>query len=523
MKIWKRGILFVSVVSTLESINYPAPGECFFSRLVDEVSSSDSLGPAIPKDNVQTQSKHQFHPSRIYSQTRTSLGTPNIELEDFRRAGKSKRRFEGVFSTQAQGAQAMTQNPWAQAEFNWDFDNLGSTSYHLGRTSNNDISEVWNNQHQNSPGHHKRLCSANYLPGSCSEFEDLEDLGNFSQNSDHWNAFIEKLKPEAGHNLNEVGKYNEDGKTLPAQPRQDPASILNSEIKIKKHTIFSEHSLQPHPGKFQAYNAPDHNSSIEENHIEKYLDIVFNMKKEKDLFIANKFLKADKEKNAVPQLRFETGLSLKEKERKVGPQSLQQPEDSSSLGYFDLQERNDQVDEESFITKKKKTLKSHGASPAITFSTVMNEADFHKLKDEEDVFFGKKGKTKIAEEVTMTGLECFFRGLTNYAKSFPTQSCFQSKNVKFQKYFEEHEINHKKFGIPFSRFLSHDEESFDKTLLNELKGVIEKKKDYGYKSSVKDFFLILEYIMKKNKEDYLLIKESELHDLFSKPSSFFLD
>ncbi|CAH7668584.1 expressed protein [Phakopsora pachyrhizi] len=277
MKVWIREILFASVVSTLEFTYQPVSEEGFISRLVDEVASSHSFDPVLSKDNVQTQSKQQLNPSRIYSQTETPLSTSNIEVEDFRRAGKSKRKFEGVFSTQIEGARAMNQNPWAQADFNWDFDNFGSTFYHLGRPSESDNSLVWNAQHQISPGRYKRLCSTNYPSSFLTEFEDLEDLGSFSKNSDYWNSFIEKLRPEATSELSDILNNDEAGKILPVVPPLNPTSISNLETKIKKGIAFSEQNSPPDLGKLKSCNAPNHSSSDEENYIKKYLDKLFKI------------------------------------------------------------------------------------------------------------------------------------------------------------------------------------------------------------------------------------------------------
>ncbi|KAI8443791.1 hypothetical protein BY996DRAFT_8197088 [Phakopsora pachyrhizi] len=104
--------------------------------------------------------------------------------------------------------------------------------------------------------------------------------------------------------------------------------------------------------------------------------------------------------------------------------------------------------------------------------------------------------------VTMTGLKSFLRGLRNYANIFllPNISAINS-NVLFKKYFEEQEYFRKKFDIPLR--------------------AIEKKENDGFKSSVTKFFFILEYMIKKNEENFLFIKEGQLSDFFSKSAPFF--
>ncbi|KAI8454323.1 hypothetical protein BY996DRAFT_6413978 [Phakopsora pachyrhizi] len=454
MKIWIREILFASVVSTLEFIYQPVSEEGFISRLVDEVASSHSFGSVLSKDNVHTQSKQQLNPSRIYSQTETTLSTSNIELEDFRRAGKSKRKFEGVFSTQTEGAQAVNQTPWAQAEFNWDFDYLGSTSYHLGRPRESDNSLVWNAQHRKSPDHYKRLCLTNHLPSSRCEFEDLEDLGNFSQNSDHWNAFIEKLRPESNLGLSEVNK--------------------NDAIHLQKSNTISNSR------NFKANNTPHHSFYNKENVTD-----------------------------AIPDSNLKRGNS--QMDQNVDLQSFQGSKAPMILGLFGLQERKDQMNEGSAISEiQKKPLESHVAIPAVTPSTAENAgisktakklkegsrayerqhlanclAEFQKLKVEENVFFGGKGNIMAVEEVTMNGLGSFLRGLTKYANSFsPLNNGNKNKKAKFEKYFQEQDIFHEKFYNPFSRFLSHDKKPFDKKLLDEVKEAIERKEDDGFNTSL---------------------------------------
>ncbi|CAH7668589.1 hypothetical protein PPACK8108_LOCUS3107 [Phakopsora pachyrhizi] len=447
MKIWIREILFASVG--------------FISRLVDEVASSHSFGSVLSKDNVHTQSKQQLNPSRIYSQTETTLSTSNIELEDFRRAGKSKRKFEGVFSTQTEGAQAVNQTPWAQAEFNWDFDYLGSTSYHLGRPRESDNSLVWNAQHRKSPDHYKRLCLTNHLPSSRCEFEDLEDLGNFSQNSDHWNAFIEKLRPESNLGLSEVNK--------------------NDAIHLQKSNTISNSR------NFKANNTPHHSFYNKENGIAEHLDKIFTTKRKKKLLINKKILVINQVTDAIPDSNLKRGNS--QMDQNVDLQSFQG-------SFWTARKEGPNERRKCYLRNSKKPLESHVAIPAVTPSTAENAgisktakklkegsrayerqhlanclAEFQKLKVEENVFFGGKGNIMAVEEVTMNGLGSFLRGLTKYANSFsPLNNGNKNKKAKFEKYFQEQDIFHEKFYNPFSRFLSHDKKPFDKKLLDEERG-----------------------------------------------------
>ncbi|CAH7688035.1 hypothetical protein PPACK8108_LOCUS22927 [Phakopsora pachyrhizi] len=471
MKIWISGILFSTLVCTKASIHHPVTGEGFISRLVNEAAGSHSPGPLPSKQNVQTQSKHLLCQERIYSRTDKPLRISRIEFEDFQRAGKSKRKFEGVFSTQIEGAQAMNRNPWAQAEFNWDFDNFGSTSYHLGRPSESDNSLVWNAQHQNSPGRHKRLCSTNYPSSFRSEFDDLDDLGSFSKNSDYWNAFIEKLRPEATHDLNEVHKNDDAGKNLPTLPLQDPTSLLSLETKNKKHTTFSTYNSQSHLAKLKAHNEADQSSSIDENRMKNHLDNLFKTKKKKKHFMTNKTLGVNGATNLLPASKLDRGV---------------------------------------YSIKKN----VEGSRAYERYHLIRCLAEFQQIKVEEDELYGGKGNIIAVDEVTMIGLKSFIRGLMKYASSFlPSKNHTKYNKAKFKKYFEEQEFFNEIFANSFSRFLSHNEQPLDKSLLDELKLTIERKKDDGFKSSIMDYLYILEYMTKKNEMDYLLIKESQFHDL----------
>ncbi|KAI8458695.1 hypothetical protein BY996DRAFT_6834414, partial [Phakopsora pachyrhizi] len=281
--------------------------------------------------------------------------------------------------------------------------------------------------------------------------------------------------------------------------------------------------------------------------MKNHLDNLFKTKKKKKHFMTNKTLGVNGATNLLPASKLDRGVySIK---KNVGLQSFQQPENLIALGLFGSQKRNEKMNEErSFSENQTKFLEIPGVTSAITFSTVENGvlskikkkhtegsrayeryhlirclAEFQQIKVEEDELYGGKGNIIAVDEVTMIGLKSFIRGLMKYASSFlPSKNHTKYNKAKFKKYFEEQEFFNEIFANSFSRFLSHNEQPLDKSLLDELKLTIERKKDDGFKSSIMDYLYILEYMTKKNEMDYLLIKESQFHGFFSKPApSFF--
>ncbi|KAI8452241.1 hypothetical protein BY996DRAFT_6415670 [Phakopsora pachyrhizi] len=177
------------------------------------------------------------------------------------------------------------------------------------------------------------------------------------------------------------------------------------------------------------------------------------------------------------------------------------------------------------ISKKTKKLENTDSPTYEREHLTSCFSEFINIKKGENDFFAVNNRIKTAEEVTVFGLGSFLRGFKKYADSIsPTKNYGKSnkkQNSKFQKYSNNQELFQKIYDKPFRRFLSHDEKPFDESFLNELRKAIEIKENDGFKTSIKHFILVLEYMMKKNGEDFIFIKNSQLKDLFANLPSYF--
>ncbi|KAI8444624.1 hypothetical protein BY996DRAFT_6425569 [Phakopsora pachyrhizi] len=383
MSIWIRRIfsLAIAVLKTKASIYQTVPGDSFISR--------------------------------------TPLSSSEFELENLRRPSKSKRKFGDFFSEESQDGQNMNQKSWSETEPSRGLHSLDFTYSHLERSGDNYNPTAWNTQHENIPGDFKLLYPTNHPYSSRSEFEDLEDLGSFSQNSDFWNTFIEKLQPETAHDQDEIHKNKEAEKNLSALALQNTVSRSNLKTKKKKtHNPFDEYNLKRQLKKMMAYKVPDPSSSIEENHIEKYLDKIFNVENEEKILAHDKNLNVNEEANLIhePKSDFE----VFHKGRNFDSKTLQETKGPPIYGIFGLEQRKNGVNKEIDVSENRRTShKSHRASPAVNKDRGTSKKrtslqkgsrayerqrledcldDFYKTKLEENVIFGGKDNKKQFSE-----------------------------------------------------------------------------------------------------------------------------
>ncbi|CAH7673047.1 hypothetical protein PPACK8108_LOCUS7905 [Phakopsora pachyrhizi] len=352
MKLWRRVVLFITVLSTQASIYQTVPGEGFIASLAEEAASSHSLGLNFSNDNVQTQLRHQLPPLRPCSESGTPLSTSKVELKNSQRTRISKRKFGDVSLTENHSGKAISQISSTDSELNWDLDSLDSSFSHSGKPTDDDNLIFWNTFNQMTSGDLKRLHLSDYPSSLHSEFGDLEDLGNFSENSDYWNAFIKDLRLDSDGNLDQVHTNDEAGKKLPAIPLENPTTPSSWETKYEEYNSLRQLK------RLMAYKAPNSSSPLKKKKIENYMDRIFNMKTRKNLQI-QKILGVNEKANVAPESKYKLGFN--HVERNVDSQPLQEPNDLPILGLFGFQERVDRMSEESALNLSIKELIIHSA------------------------------------------------------------------------------------------------------------------------------------------------------------------
>ncbi|KAI8448994.1 hypothetical protein BY996DRAFT_7529708, partial [Phakopsora pachyrhizi] len=316
MKLWRRVVLFITVLSTQASIYQTVPGEGFIASLAEEAASSHSLGLNFSNDNVQTQLRHQLPPLRPCSESGTPLSTSKVELKNSQRTRISKRKFGDASLTENHSGKAISQISSTDSELNWDLDSLASSFSHSGKPTDDDNLIFWNTFNQMTSGDLKRLHLSDY--------------------------------PSSLH----IHTNDEAGKKLPAIPLENPTTPSSWETKYEEYNSLRQLK------RLMAYKAPNSSSPLKKKKIENYMDRIFNMKTRKNLQI-QKILGVNEKANVAPESKYKLGFN--HVERNVDSQPLQEPNDLPILGLFGFQERVDRMSEESALSEnQKKSHEIHG-------------------------------------------------------------------------------------------------------------------------------------------------------------------